>query len=128
DKTILDLYAGSGSFGLEALSRGAKHATFVDNNPAAIKSIEDNLNHARFRGKARVTRMDSLRYLADSQDSFDIIFVAPPYTYGAPKALLFNLSEHLKHDGVIVFDHGKTTTFPPDLGSLEIADQRSYGA
>jgi 16S rRNA (guanine966-N2)-methyltransferase len=128
DRRILELYAGSGAYGLEALSRGAKHATFIDNNPLAIKAIEDNLQHARFWGKARVERHDALRYLMDSHEVFDVIFLAPPYAYGIPKPLLYHLAEHLTDDGLVIYDHAKSSVFPVSNEHLTVTDQRTYGA
>jgi 16S rRNA (guanine966-N2)-methyltransferase len=125
---VLDLYAGSGSFGLESLSRGAEHATFVDSNPLAIEAIEHNMKNARYWGKGEAIRHDAVKFLADSHDSFDIIFVCPPYAYGLPKPLFYQLADHLNPDGVIIFDHAKTATFGRNLEGLEIVDQRSYGA
>ena len=126
---VLDLYAGSGSFGLESLSRGAGHATFVDSNPLAIQAIEQNSKNAKFWGKTSVIKRDAIMYLAESHTSFDIIFVCPPYSYGLPSALLFNMADNLKPNGVIVFDHAKTTILDKkNLEGLEIVDQRSYGA
>lgn len=126
---VLDLYAGSGSFGLEALSRGAGHATFVDSNPLAIQAIEVNSKNAKFWGKTTVVKRDAIMYLSESHESFDIIFVCPPYSYGIPSALLYNIADNLKPNGVVVFDHAKTTILDKKhLEGLEIVDQRSYGA
>lgn len=126
---ILDLYAGSGSFGLEALSRGAGHATFVDSNPLAIEAIETNSKNAKFWGKTTVVKRDAIMYLSESHATFDIIFVCPPYSYGIPSALLYNITDNLKPGGVVVFDHARTSVLEKkNLEGLEIVDQRIYGA
>ena len=125
---VLDIYAGSGAFGLESLSRGAKHVTFVDSNPLSAQTINENLTHARFSGKSEIVRQDALRYLMDTEDMFDLIFAAPPYAYGAPKPLLYQLGEHLLPGGLLIFDHARTSVLPRDLGALTLIDQRSYGA
>src|SRR5690606_10094235 len=107
--SVLDLYAGSGSFGLEALSRGAGHATFVDSNPLAIQAIETNSNNARFWSKTTVVKRDAIMFMSESHQTYDIIFVCPPYSYGIPSALLYNIADNLSPDGVVIFDHAKTT-------------------
>jgi 16S rRNA (guanine966-N2)-methyltransferase len=128
DTQVLELYAGSGAFGLEALSHGAKHVTFVDSNPLAVAAIEENLQHARFAGRGEAIRHDAIRYLMDAHELFDLIFLAPPYAYGAPGPLLYQVGDHLANDGLIIFDHARTVAFPRDLGALEIVDQRHYGS
>lgn len=125
---ILDLYAGSGAFGLEALSRGATHCTFVDSNPLAIQAIESNLRNANFWGKSETVKFDAIRYFSEDHEEYDIIFICPPYSYGLPSALFYQAAEHLAEDGIVVIDHAKTTTIKQEMEGLEIVDQRSYGA
>jgi 16S rRNA (guanine966-N2)-methyltransferase len=126
--TVLDLYAGSGSYGLEALSRGASHATFVDSNMEAIKAIKSNLDVGRFWGKAEVVQTDAVRYVAEeSHAQFDLIFADPPYEYGIPQGLSYHLAAMLKPDGLVIFDHAKTVTFTK-LEELEVVESRSYGS
>ncbi len=76
-RSFLDLFAGSGQMGLEALSRGAKSATFVDESKAAIKLVRDNIALSKLEG-ARVQQGDSISFLA-GKEKFDIIFLDPPY-------------------------------------------------
>ncbi len=76
-RSFLDLFAGSGQMGLEALSRGAKSATFVDESKAAIKLVRDNIALSRLEG-ARVQQGDSISFLA-GKEKFDVIFLDPPY-------------------------------------------------
>ena len=82
---VLDLYAGTGAVGIEALSRGAEHATFVDRAPAAIAAVRDNLRRAAFEDRSAVLRSDVRRFLerahADSP-GFDLVFLDPPYDAG----------------------------------------------
>ena len=125
---VLDLYAGSGAFGLEALSRGAASATFVDTNPLAVQAIEANSKNARFWGKTSVVKQDALHFLSQDHETYDIIFVCPPYSYGFPKALFYQVADHLNPDGVVIFDHARTTKFEKNVEGLEVVDQRTYGA
>jgi 16S rRNA (guanine966-N2)-methyltransferase len=76
---VLDLYAGTGAVGIEALSRGADHATFVDHGRAATGTIHENLDRARFAGKATVRRSDVGTFLAKWDALADLAFLDPPY-------------------------------------------------
>jgi 16S rRNA (guanine966-N2)-methyltransferase len=75
---MLDLFAGSGSVGIEALSQGAKHSTFIDSAPKAIATIKKNLATTGFSDRAEVRQTDALGYLRGTNRSFDLIYIAPP--------------------------------------------------
>lgn len=75
---FLDLFAGSGSVGIEALSQGAAHCTFLDIVPAAIKTIEKNLSCTKLSNKAVVKKTDAFAFLKRSTEKFDLIYIAPP--------------------------------------------------
>lgn len=77
EAVVLDLYAGSGAMGLEALSRGAARAVFVERDPDAVRSIEKNLDKLRLRGT--VLRQDAVAVLAGESRKYDLVFVDPPY-------------------------------------------------
>jgi len=77
DAVVLDLYAGSGAMGLEALSRGAAQAVFVERDPDALRAIERNLDKLRLRGT--VLRQDAVAVLAGENRKYDLVFVDPPY-------------------------------------------------
>jgi 16S rRNA (guanine966-N2)-methyltransferase len=86
---VLDLFAGSGALGLEALSRGASHATFVENAPAALRVLRANLTALGATDRGTVVRTDALRYAADlPEGSFDLAFADPPYEKGFADALV----------------------------------------
>jgi 16S rRNA (guanine966-N2)-methyltransferase len=74
---VLDLYAGSGALGIEALSRGAGAATFVERNPRAVEALRRNLESVG--SEAEVRRQDALRFLASADGTFDLVFLDPPY-------------------------------------------------
>ena len=76
---VLDLFGGTGQLGIEALSRGATEAVFVDESEAACRLIKENLKRTRMDQKAKVLRSDYLSYLKTAQESFDIIILDPPY-------------------------------------------------
>ena len=78
DARFLDLFAGTGSVGIEALSRGAQHATFVENTGKALKTLRRNLAHTELDRDTAVLKVDVFKYLLRPSDPFDIIFIAPP--------------------------------------------------
>jgi 16S rRNA (guanine966-N2)-methyltransferase len=90
-RRVLDLFAGSGQLGIEALSRGAASAVFVDSGRAALDAVKQNVEHVRFTDRARIINSDCVTYLASLAargESFDIVFIDPPYGKGlAEKAL-----------------------------------------
>ena len=79
DKKVLDLFAGSGQLGIEALSRGAAEAVFVDASPQAVSIIRDNLARSGFSKQAKVYSMDYTSFLRKNTGQFDLIFLDPPY-------------------------------------------------
>lgn len=90
---VLDLFAGSGALGIEALSRGAESVTFVDQSPAAIAAIRSNLEAIGFDGAAAtVVRSSAHAFLAGSRSSFDVAFLDPPYDYDDWASILDTIS------------------------------------
>lgn len=107
DSDFLDLYAGSGQIGIEALSRYARHATFVDNNKKAIECINNNLMKCSLEDEADVINSNCLSALKRfDADSYDIIFLDPPYNKGYEREVLEYLSESniLRKDGLIIVE------------------------
>lgn len=99
----LDLFAGSGALGIEALSRGGENCVFIDMGNDAISCINANLEHTKLKNKARVLKTDSLRFLETCTDTFDIIFIDPPYHKGlAEKSLEVILRRNLLNPGGII--------------------------
>ena len=80
--TVLDLFAGSGALGIEALSRGAAHATFVDHDARALAVVRANLAATGLAGGARVVRRDASRFLGEEEAHFDVALLDPPYRFG----------------------------------------------
>jgi 16S rRNA (guanine966-N2)-methyltransferase len=81
---VLDLFAGTGAMGIEALSRGALHATFVDDAPAAIRAIEENLRRTKLEKSATVRRTDAIRAVRSNPGLFELVFADPPYAIPGP--------------------------------------------
>jgi len=91
-KKVLDLFAGSGALGIEAISRGAEHATFVDNSYQSLQTIKTNLSNLRLpendSGKIKVVKADALAFVGHTEEIFDIAFCDPPYKFVSWDALL----------------------------------------
>ncbi len=131
-KIVLDLFAGSGAFGLEALSRGALYAFFIDNSYSSFKIVEKNASICNFTDKFRFIRRDilkltSLRSFMDK--SAEIVFMDPPYKSGLINKTLKHpaLLECLSDDALIIAEHSVKEEIDNNLSELEITDQRKYG-
>ena len=95
---VLDLFAGTGAMGIEALSRGASSVVFVDSAPAAAKTIRENLRRTRLAKKGTVRRLDALRAIRQKPGQFDLILIDPPYRL--PERLLTDLLSEVAGQGV----------------------------
>jgi 16S rRNA (guanine966-N2)-methyltransferase len=116
---LVDLFAGTGALGIEALSRGAAAATFVDSSPAAIATITANLAATGLSEHGVVVRADVLRWLTDATASFDLAFADPPYGFGDWRAI----ANHLQAD-ILVAESDRE----PDLGDAwEVLRAKRYG-
>jgi 16S rRNA (guanine966-N2)-methyltransferase len=127
---FLDLFAGSGAAGIEALSRGAAHATFVDHDRAAITTIQLNLERAGFAnvGRATIVRADALEWLGVQSDSFDIAVVDPPYDEPATLvSALDAVGPSLAPDARVVAKHFWRSRPPPVIGLLASERERRFG-
>lgn len=102
---VLDLFAGSGQLGIEALSRGAARAVFVDSSPRAVKCINENLRTAKFERQAEVVSRDSYDYIRLTNRSFDIIILDPPYRYGHIANILPLAAQKLNPGGYIICEY-----------------------
>ena len=130
---VLDLFAGSGSLGIESLSRGANSALFVDKSSAADKAIEANLRSSRLEG-GRFVRRDVLSYLSTIPDEhFDLIFADPPYARDEDTATLLaallepeELAKALKPDGLLVLESFAKAPLP-DSPLWNVAKEKVYG-
>ncbi len=110
DSSFLDLFSGSGAIGIEALSRGAKEAVFVEQAPKALSAIEQNLAHTKLQERAEVMKTDVLTALArlgSQKRQFDFIFLDPPYQKGLYEPVLEAIAREkvLKEDGIIIAEH-----------------------
>ncbi|MCS6773924.1 MAG: 16S rRNA (guanine(966)-N(2))-methyltransferase RsmD [Anaerolineae bacterium] len=131
DSRWLDLFAGTGAVGIEALSRGARAATFVDIEPAAIRTIKENLQITGLADRAIVIRSDAFEFIrAKPNTSFDFIYVAPPQYQGLWVRALAAIDENvgwLDPDGAVIVQLDPQEFAPMPLINLELVDQRRYG-
>ena len=127
---FLDLFAGTGSVGIEALSRGGAHATFAERARPALAGIRHNLELTGLAARAEVAGRDVFGYLRDSPVPFDVIFMAPPQWHGLwPRAVALLDTEPgwLAGGGVVVAQHDPSESVPLDLAHLMLSSERSYG-
>jgi len=130
---VLDIFAGSGAFGIEAISRGARSATFIDNEKACIATIEENLKSLGIEvDKASTLRMDAFKAidkLCNEGKKFDIILLDPPYYKDIAKKCLIKLGERdiLKPRCIIVVEHHKKDILPAETGNLTSYRTAPYG-
>jgi 16S rRNA (guanine966-N2)-methyltransferase len=132
DKRVLDLFAGSGALGIEALSRGAVSAVFVDQAKAALLCIRRNLQNLGLEDRARVILWDirkDLKCLISHKHSFDLVFMDPPYETGAVAPALHNLvaSGTLAPRARLVIEHSIREQITIPIDTLSLVDQRRFG-
>lgn len=125
----LDLFSGSGNLGIEALSRGAATCDFVDSNKISFKIIKENLAKVGMAEASQVYLKESVKYVANTDKTYDLIFADPFYTDTAHVFLMQNLSEILNPNGLIAFFHGENFKIENAIGQtrLTIVDQRRFG-
>ena len=131
DANVLDLFAGAGSVGIEALSRGARAATFVELDRAALDAIRANLDTTRLADRARIIRLDVFKFLRrGGAEKFDLIYVAPPQYKGlwAETLRVLNDSALLADRGIVVAQIHPKEYKELALTQLELFDQRKYGS
>ncbi len=133
DAEVLDLFAGSGSLGIEALSRGAKNVVFIDNNPRCVRVIRKNLNKFGLDVKGSAYVRDAykaINYFAGKNKKFDIVLIDPPYNTGKLEEIINNprLKDILNSEAVLVIEHSKRNTLPcSDIKELCLVKSRRYG-
>ena len=130
--TVLDLFAGSGALGIEALSRGADTATFIDRDPAAISLLKKNLRSCCLEERARIISWDierNLNCLRSRDRQYNLIFLDPPYH----RDLVYPALRHLKQSqamtpgACLVLEHGNADQLPLPISDVNLLDQRRYG-
>jgi 16S rRNA (guanine966-N2)-methyltransferase len=125
--SVLDLFAGSGQLGIEALSRGARCCVFVDSSRDSQNITRQNLQHTGLGTHARVAAMDYAAFLRSTKDVFDIALLDPPYDKGMIAEALPLLAERMSPGGAILCESRKEETLPEAAGEFRIHKTYRYG-
>lgn len=126
-RRVLDLFAGSGQLGIEALSRGAVSCTFVDKNPQAVQIIKDNLRAVGLAAGTQVLCLDSIAFLSRPNDKFDVVLIDPPYAAGLYETALERVAPLVPAGGVVACECDVSTTLPETAGTLTLERTYRYG-
>lgn len=128
---VLDLFAGSGQLGIEAISGGAKHCYFIDNNQEAINTIKNNIQNLNIKDKSTIILSDwkkSLNTFSNQNIKFDIIFIDPPYDYDVYEKILEKVItlDVLNDNGLIILEHSNLN-FKDKYSHLTLYKEKKYG-
>lgn len=126
-RRFLDLFAGSGQVGLEALSRGAAQAVLVDSSRESLKVIEKNLAATGFGSQAKVVPADFAGFLRGAAGPFDIAFLDPPYHAGLLDQALLLTAPHMNPGGIILCEHPRGQAMPEEAGGFRKYREYRYG-
>jgi 16S rRNA (guanine(966)-N(2))-methyltransferase RsmD len=128
---FLDMFAGTGSVGIEALSRGAEHSVFIDIDHKSCQIIRENVLTCGFSESANVLQRNALVYLESPvQKPFDIVFIAPPQYKGLWKEAIQQLDKHsdwLNPDGIVIVQLDPSEYLIVEMDNLSLYDERKYG-
>jgi len=129
---VLDLFAGTGALGIEALSRGARQAVFVENNSTSLQVLQKNLASCDLVAASQVLTLPvirALKQMAAQEQRFELIFLDPPYGQGLAAQTLELLAQSslITPEAQIVVEHGLRDPLPEQICSLTQVDQRRYG-
>lgn len=125
-RRVLDLFAGSGQMGLEALSRGAASCVFVDNNREAVQVVRRNITATRLNG-ATVLTTEATTYLRQCRERYDLVFLDPPYDAGLLLPCLELLDGVVTPGGAVLCESDRQTELPEQIGSLSLERTYRYG-
>ena len=126
----LDLFAGTGSLGIETLSRGASHCDFVERNSSQLKILRDNLAFTGFTGQSKAYRLDILKGLGSLKGPYDMVLMDPPYKMAEISEFLVQFSKYnniFDERTLIVVGHSKRMPLRESYDTLHCVDSRSYG-
>lgn len=126
-RRVLDLFAGSGQLGIEALSRGAAGCTFVDQNAEAVAVVKENVAGARLSSGTQIICQDALTFLAQSKEQYQLVFLDPPYQSGLLLKALELLPVHLAPGAIIACETDERTTLPDAVGTCVLDRTYRYG-
>lgn len=128
ESIFLDLFSGSGSIGIEAVSRGAREVIMVDNNRESLKLMKSNADKVGIGSEIQIINGSAEKYLFKTDKKFDIIFLDPPYAFENKVGLLEIINEKklLDEEGILVIEHDKSEKMPEDIGELRKKRTKTY--
>lgn len=125
---VLDLFAGSGQLGIEALSRGAKQTVFVDQSGQSLAVVKENLKKCGFDDRVELYQRSAEQFIRTAQPaSFDVIFLDPPYRMQILEKIIPDLVNLLRPGGLIVAEHEKSCKIPEKIFNLWLQKEYFYG-
>ncbi|OAM35393.1 16S rRNA (guanine(966)-N(2))-methyltransferase RsmD [Eikenella sp. NML96-A-049] len=119
-RTVLDLFAGSGALGFEAISRGVKRVVLVENNRRTAASLQQQIQELRLSEKMEVRTLDAFEYLSKTHEQFDVVFLDPPFTWREWAKLFMRLQRHLHSGAYIYVEAGDLPVWPDYLLELNV--------
>ena len=125
--SVLDLFAGSGQMGIEAMSRGASFCVFVDENADAIEVIKTNLMNLKLPTATKVLDMSAEQFLLVNKNTYDVVFLDPPYEQGLVEKVLPLLEPKLAKRAVVFCETEQKAVLPQTVGKLEKTKTYKYG-
>lgn len=124
---FLDMFAGSGSVGIEALSRGADSCIFVEKNSLCCKIIKENIEKCRLIQKSKVIKNDVVKYIKSNKIENSIIFIDPPYFEGIYQNIFYALSNSNLFNSLIIVERFKKVKIPSNISNIKLQKERIYG-
>ncbi len=126
-RRVLDLFAGSGQLGIEALSRGAEAAVFIDASKKSIEVVKQNLAATRLEDKAKVMQTDYSAYIAMTPDRYDIVFMDPPYGVGVLSSALGPIARVMSDHAIAVCEHPSDELLPQQFDRFSVHKTYRFG-
>lgn len=126
-RRVLDLFAGSGQLGIEALSRGAAYATFTDMSAESVDIVKKNLLMTHLEKNSEVLRTEAISFLRTNKKKYDIVFMDPPYSKGILRETLPYVVGNVNDGGVIICEHPYGEEMPENVGDFSLYRDYKYG-
>lgn len=125
---VLDLFAGSGQMGIEAISRGAQKVSFVDRSAKSLQVTRENLEALHFMEQAQLSQTDAASFLRTAAQQYSVVILDPPYRKGMLEQLLPLLEPLMESDGIVICEHETRLVLPEVVQSLHQTKTKKYGA
>ncbi len=126
-RRVLDLFAGCGQMGIEALSRGALKSTFVDSSEVSLLAVRKNLSGTPFEDDAVIFKSDYQSFLIKTKDTFDIAFLDPPYNKGILEKALPLITSKMSDYGIIICEHPTDEKLPESVEDFSVFKNYKFG-